>query len=111
MTQQDHALRKFKAGVFQVLAHPTRIHIVECLAEGEQSVSQLLKLIPAEPANLSQHLSTLRAKHLVLSRKERNLVFYRLRDPMLTEVLASMKRYFVSHLEESMAILKSLEVE
>jgi DNA-binding transcriptional ArsR family regulator len=103
------ALRRFKARVFQVLAHPTRIHIVECLAESEQPVGVLLDQVKVEPANLSQHLAVLRAEQLVLTRKEGNQVFYRLRDPMLAEVLASMRRYFIGHLQESLVMLKILE--
>jgi DNA-binding transcriptional ArsR family regulator len=105
----DDALRRFKAGVFQVLAHPTRIHIVEELASGEQSVSTLLKSIPVEQANLSQHLSLLRSRGLVLTRRERNQVFYRLRDEMLPQVLLAMRKHFASHLEESLELLKTLE--
>lgn len=105
----DDALRRFKAGVFQVLAHPTRIHIVEELASGEQSVSTLLKSIAVEQANLSQHLSLLRSRGLVITRKEGNQVFYRLRDDMLPEVLLAMRKHFVSHLEESLELLKTLE--
>lgn len=105
----DDALRRFKAGVFQVLAHPTRIHIVEELASGEQSVSTLLKSIPVEQANLSQHLSLLRSRGLVLTRRERNQVFYRLRDEMLPQVLLAMRKHFASHLEASLELLKTLE--
>ena len=102
------SLRRFKAGVFQVLAHPTRIHIVECLRDGELSVGELLERIPVEPANISQHLTVLRSKGLVLNRKEGNQVFYRLRDPMLTEVLDTMKRYFQTHVEEALAMLRGI---
>lgn len=105
----QHSLRKFKAEVFQVLAHPTRVHIVECLRDGELPVAALVERIGVEPANASQHLSLLRAKRLVTTRKDGNQVFYALRDPMLTEVLDTMKRYFKSHLEESLAMLQGLE--
>jgi len=100
------SLRRFKADVFQVLAHPTRIHIVELLRDGELSVGELLDRIKVEPANLSQHLSVLRSKELVLNRKEGNQVHYQLRDPMLGEVLDTMKRYFQTHLEEALAMLR-----
>jgi ArsR family transcriptional regulator len=110
LVDKDHedALRRFKAAVFQVLAHPTRIHIIECLAEGEQSVGTLLERIGVEAANLSQHLGVLRAQRLVVNRKEGNQVWYSLRDPMLAEVLKTMRRYFKAHLEEAMAVLKGL---
>ncbi len=106
--EHQDSLRRFKAAVFQALAHSTRIHIIECLADGEQAVGVLLERVGVEPANLSQHLSGLRAQRLVVSRKEGNQVWYSLRDPMLVEVLATMRRYFQAHLEEAMTMLKGL---
>jgi DNA-binding transcriptional ArsR family regulator len=106
--RQD-ALRRFKAEAFRVLAHPTRIHIVECLRDGELSVSAILERIGVEPANLSQHLGVLRSKGLVTTRKEGNQVFYSLRDPLLIEVLDSMRRYFQAHLEDALAMLAELD--
>jgi ArsR family transcriptional regulator len=106
--RQD-ALRQFKAEVFRVLSHPTRIHVVECLRDGELSVSAVLERVAVEPANLSQHLSVLRSKGLVATRKEGNQVFYSLRDPLLTEVLDIMRRYFQAHLEEALAMLTELD--
>lgn len=102
-------LRQFKADVFRALAHPTRIHIIEVLKDGEMSVGGILERISLEPANLSQHLALLRSKRLVTTRKEGNQVFYSLRDPLLVEVLDTMRRYFLAHLEESLAMLKEME--
>jgi ArsR family transcriptional regulator len=102
------ALRCYKAEVFRVLAHPTRIHIVECLRDGELPVSALVAQIGIETANASQHLALLRARRLVASRKEGNQVFYRLAAPMLADVLDVMRQYFQLHLEESLAMLREL---
>ena len=102
-------LRQFKAGVFKVLAHPTRIHIIETLREKERSVGAILQIVKVEPANLSQHLSVLRHSHLVVTRKEGNLVLYSLRDPLLVEVLDAMRQYFQKHLEDSIETLKWME--
>ena len=102
-------LRKFKAEIFRVLAHPTRIHIVETLRETELSVGAILDQVKVEPANLSQHLSILRRSHLVLTRKEGNQVIYSLRDPLLVEVLDAMREYFQRYFEDSIETLKRLE--
>ncbi|MCW5937658.1 MAG: winged helix-turn-helix transcriptional regulator [Fimbriimonadaceae bacterium] len=103
------SLRRFKADVFQVLANPTRIHIIECLRDGELSVKAIQEQLGVEASNTSQHLAVLRGKGLVVTRKERNQVFYSLRDPLLTEVLDAMKKYFKSHLKESLAMLQGLD--
>jgi DNA-binding transcriptional ArsR family regulator len=103
------ALRQFKAGIFKVLAHPTRIHIIETLRANELSVGAIGERVQVEPANLSQHLSVLRQSHLVVTRKDGNQVLYCLRDPLLVEVLDTMRQYFQKHFEDSIAMLKQME--
>jgi DNA-binding transcriptional ArsR family regulator len=92
------ALRCFKAEIFQALAHPTRIAIVEALRDRELSAGKLIELLELEQANASQHLAVLRSRQIVVSRREGNQVFYALRDSALSEVLAIMRRYFKRHI-------------
>lgn len=99
-------MRRFKAGIFQALAHPTRIAIVEHLRTGELTVSKLCEKVGAEQANISQHLAVLRNKHIVETRKEGNQIFYRLRSPLLGDVLEKMREYFLAHMNEAMELLK-----
>ena len=102
-------LREFKAGIFQALAHPTRVAVVEVLREGEMSAGTLIERLGLEQANASQHLAVLRARQVVVSRKEGNQVFYRVRDPLLLDVLDTLRAYFQKHLVESMAALQEME--
>lgn len=104
-------LRQYKAEVFSVLAHPTRIHIIECLREGERAVGQLVAATGVEPANASQHLSILRSRDLVETRKEGNQVFYSLRDPALAAVLDDMRRLFENHVRGAIDRLEAMQVE
>lgn len=102
-------LRRFKADIFQALAHPTRIAILESLADGELSAGALIEKLGMEQANVSQHLSILRAKQLVSNRKAGNQVFYAVRDPIIVKVLNLMRTYFHAHLKEALAMLGELE--
>ncbi len=102
-------LRRFKADIFQALGHPTRIAIVELLRGKELSTGRLIELLGIEQANTSQHLAVLRAKHIVVNRKEGNQVFYSLRDPILSDVLDLMRRYFQSHIKATMATLGEMK--
>ena len=104
-------LRQFKADIFQALAHPTRIAIVEALRDGEVSAGRLIEKLGLEQANASQHFSVLRSKQVVTSRKEGNQVFYSLRDPVLVEVLDILRRYFYSQLSQTMSMLKEMKTE
>ncbi len=103
------SLHRFKAEVFQALAHPTRIAIVELLRDGPVSAGKLIEQLGIEQANASQHLSVLRAKQIVLNRKEGNQVLYSLRDPILSEVLDIMRRYFQAHISGTLAALGEIE--
>ena len=106
------SLRRFKAGVFQALAHPTRIALVELLRdEGEVPVSRLYEQLGLEQANVSQHLAVLRSRQLVVGRKDGNQVFYSLRDPILGQVLDLMRQYFQAHLCEALALLADMQTE
>lgn len=103
------SLRRFKADIFQALAHPTRIAILEVLGAGELSAGVLIDRLGMEQANVSQHLAVLRAKQLVSNRKAGNQVFYSVRDPLILDVLALMKTYFHAHLKEALDMLGEME--
>lgn len=102
-------LRRFKAAIFQALAHPTRIALVEALTQGELPAGKLIEQLGLEQANASQHLAILRAKQVVTTRRVGNQVYYSLRDPVLGEVLDLLKRYFYSHLSETATMLEEME--
>jgi DNA-binding transcriptional ArsR family regulator len=108
MTRQ---LRQFKADIFQALAHPTRIAIVEALREGEMSPRDLIDQLELEQANASQHFAVLRSRQIVISRKNGNQVFYALRDPALFKVLDILKRYFYSQLTEAKSMLEEIQMD
>src|ERR1700728_4424300 len=103
------SLRRFKADIFQALAHPTRIAILEFLSGGDLSAGALIKRLGMEQANVSQHLAVLRAKQLVTNRKAGNQVFYSVRDPIIIQVLALMRTYFHAHLKEALGMLDEME--
>jgi ArsR family transcriptional regulator len=107
----QNLLREYKASLFQALAHPTRIAILESLRDGELAAGAIQERIGVEQANLSQHLAILRSRHIVLNRKEGNQVFYSLRNPVLIEVLDMMRRYFHAHLSEEVQLLGEIAAE
>jgi DNA-binding transcriptional ArsR family regulator len=72
--------RSRAAAVARALADPKRLCVLERLAAGEQSVSELSREVGCQVPNMSQHLTVLRTAGLVASRREGNTVFYRLVD-------------------------------
>ena len=68
----------------------------------------ILRRVKVEPANLSQHLSVLRLKNLVVTRKHGNKVLYSVRDPLIIDALDVMRHYFQRHFEEAIAMHKNM---
>ncbi len=110
-SMHNQAMQDFKAGIFQGLAHPTRVAITEILRDGEHSAGAIYERLELEQANVSQHLAVLRAKGIVSTRKDGNQVFYSLKHRMLIDVLEIMRQYFMSHLSEAADLLQAMEVE
>jgi DNA-binding transcriptional ArsR family regulator len=105
------SMRRFKADLFQALAHPTRIAIVEHLQQGERSVGQLCERVEIEQANASQHLAILRNKHIVETRKAGNQNFYRLRDPVFGKILTILREYFLAQATDTLKSLRTEQLE
>jgi ArsR family transcriptional regulator len=102
----SEALRQFKSEIFQALAHPTRIAIVEALRDGELSAGQIIERLDLAQANASQHLAILRSKSIVVNRKAGNQVFYAIRDAALIQVLDILRRYFYAQLTSTASMLE-----
>ena len=104
-------LREYKASIFQALAHPTRIAIVETLRNGEVSARSIQDSLGIEQANLSQHLAILRSRQIVANRKEGNQVFYSLRNKVLLKVLDMMRQYLQANLTDAVQMLAEVQAE
>jgi ArsR family transcriptional regulator len=68
---------------FAVLAEPMRLRLLHSLVDGEKNVNALVVLTGGTQANVSRHLQTLTAAHLLTRRKEGLQVFYAIADPTI----------------------------
>jgi DNA-binding transcriptional ArsR family regulator len=84
-TLSPDGLRDRTAVIAKALADAKRLCVVERLAEGERSVSDLSRDVGCQVPNMSQHLAVLRAAGIVATRRDGNTVFYRLADPQVLE--------------------------
>ena len=73
------------AVVGRALADPKRLCVLESLAGGELSVSDLSTKVGCQVPNMSQHLAVLRSAGLVQSRRDGSTVLYRLADVRVLE--------------------------
>lgn len=77
--------RQRAAAIGRALADPKRLYVLEKLASGEASVSELSTCAGCQVPNMSQHLAVLRAAGLVSTRRVGSTIYYRLADPRVLE--------------------------
>ena len=108
MNQMVH---RFKAEFFKALAHPARLVILEQLRDREKSVNELQAVLGLDQSNVSQQLAILRNRNIVEVRKEGTTAFYRVRDPLLFELLDIGRQIFNNQLISSQELLQQLTQE
>ena len=79
------------ANALKAMAHPLRWKILCTLGENELSVSEIVKNIGTSQSNISQHLEQLRNKNILISRKEANRIYYKIRTGKILELIGTMR--------------------
>lgn len=83
------------ARLLRALANERRLMILCQLTEGERSVGQLLPLaVGLSQSALSQHLAVLREEGIVATRREAQVVWYRIADPAALKLLSALANIF-----------------
>lgn len=83
----------------KAMAHPLRLKIL-CLlgASTEVSVQDIVEQVGTSQSNISQHLSILRDKGILVARKDANKVYYRIAEPNILHLIGAMRAAFCSNL-------------
>lgn len=100
-----------KAQLFRVLGHPVRIRILELLSEGERTVRDLQAQLDLDSSGTSQHLAALRQQGLLDGRRAGTSVYYRIKDPRVSQLLTVARQILTTRLADSHALLSHLADE
>jgi len=104
----DRPIAVATAELFKALAHPARGQVLEALAGSEYPVGELADRLDMELSHLSQQLAVLRRAGLVNNRRVGSVVFYRLRDPRMSQLLFVAKELLVTSLQGNQELLQRL---
>ncbi|GAB4134340.1 MAG: hypothetical protein Kow0040_17940 [Thermogutta sp.] len=95
------------AEVFRALAHPSRVFIVEQLAEhGEKCVCEMTALIGADMSTVSRHLSALKKAGVIEDERRGTMTFYRLRTPCVLNFLQCAEKVLRESYQAKVQMLK-----
>jgi ArsR family transcriptional regulator, virulence genes transcriptional regulator len=106
--ETDSRIFELQAEICQTLANPKRLQVISLLKKGELSVGEMVKAMGIGKANLSQHLSSMRQKGILIARREGTSVYYRLASPKITQACTSMRQVLMNLLKEQETLSQSI---
>ena len=96
------------ADVCKVFSNAKRLEILNALREGEMTASELIEKIGLSKANLSQHMSILKSKGVVLTRREGINIYYCISNPKITQACDLMREVLLEQFQEKGKIVATL---
>lgn len=78
----------------RLIASRHRLMILCCLMDGELSVGEINRRIPLSQSNLSRHLALLRADELVATRRDGNVIHYRIASSRVMPIMREVANLF-----------------
>lgn len=84
---RSHTAYREIASLFKALSHPTRLEIVDILAQQEACVCHLQAILKKRQPYISQQLMILKDMGLVEDHRDGRLIFYRLKNPNILPLL------------------------
>lgn len=76
---------KRRAAVLKAMGHPSRIRILELLAQGETCVCDIAPVVGSDMSTVSRHLAVLRHAGIIEDDKRGLKVFYKLSTPCVLD--------------------------
>jgi ArsR family transcriptional regulator len=93
LIDKDEDIRQAAQAV-KAIAHPLRLKILCVLGDQEVSVQDIVEQVGTSQSNISQHLSILRDKGVLATRKDANRVYYRISDLRTLKLVGMMRDVF-----------------
>ena len=84
------------ARCLKAMSHPLRLKILCVLGNNSISVQDIVEQVGTSQSNISQHLSILREKNILGSKKEANRVYYFIDDERMLQLIKMMRDVFCS---------------
>ena len=96
------------ADICKIFANAKRLEIINALKDKELSASELIEKIGLSKANLSQHMSVLKSKGVILTRREGVNIYYRIANPKIIQACHLMREVLLEQFQEKGKMASSL---
>ena len=96
---KPNAPTRFRAKIFNALADPIRLEIIDYLRNGEKCVCEITPHLNLAQPLISRHLRILKNAGLVKRRKKSTWHFYSLTDKRITELIDKLTPEFTESIK------------
>ncbi|HBG49817.1 MAG TPA: transcriptional regulator [Cyanobacteria bacterium UBA9971] len=82
---------KKRSEIIKALAHPTRLFIIDFLADGEKCVCEIVEQVGVDISTISKHLLVMKNAGLVESEKRGLNMFYKTACPCISSLFTCLE--------------------
>ncbi len=108
MPDKDSRILEIKAEVFNALAHPLRLKILEKLRQGPCCVCKIIPYVGGEQSNVSHHLAILKKAGIVRCEKRGLEVWYEVMDNRIFDLIDILEECVIGNLKKKSELLKAM---
>ena len=101
-------LYKIHAEMCKMFSNSIRLEILNLLRNKELSVTELIEKTKLSQANISQHLSIMRAKDIVSSNRKGKNVYYKLTNPKIIKAFDIIREVLIVKLKKNSKLMEEL---
>ncbi|MEK6691164.1 MAG: metalloregulator ArsR/SmtB family transcription factor [Nitrospirota bacterium] len=106
----DKLIYEMHASVCNIFSNPKRLEIIDLLRNGEKSVNELSRLMDIPQTNLSQHLSLMRQKGILETRRDGVNIYYSITNPKVMKAFDIMREVLLEQLSRTEKMLKRIKI-
>lgn len=107
MSTNEKSLFQLHAEICKTFSSPIRLEIISKLRDGKKSVNEIADLTGVRQATVSQHLSLLRQRGVVTTKREGINVYYEVANPKITQACDLMREV----LFENIALMNQISLK
>jgi DNA-binding transcriptional ArsR family regulator len=104
--ETEEKIFELHAALCQTLANPIRLRILRLLGDEEMAVNEIARQFGVPQANISQHLSVLRDRNVLTTRRESVSIYHRIAYPRIIKACNIIREVLFEQMAESRQLVQ-----
>ncbi len=105
----DKRIYELHAEICKTLANPLRLEIINALRDGEKNVNELVNIVKINQSNISQHLTIMRQKNIVSTRRAGKNIYYQLAYPEMIKACEIIRMVLQKQLRNNQELARRVK--